>query len=285
MLFTKKILASSLCVCLLAACVPKPTDEDSDESVAVAEHALDAVTPDTVDSAEDTGNPCLSQWVIQGIKDKIIEQAMDNIQTNYSSNTVDTSVVYNTDIEFSYITKATELENGGWSCSAQADVTYVGNGDSSGNLATQIAKMMNANAFTFSNMGISPYNISEFREISGNSFSIPIDYEIKTTYAESGEEYQSYHATIGRASAMLAVITALDDRVQQNEARNARYSEQAAEAARRELSANTNKQSYKEHVPEKYNDNEAVSSVEDDGYQESAYNEADEVVIVEEPAT
>ena len=255
MSITKVFLASSLFVCLLTACVPKPTEDDSDESAAVAEYALDAVTPDIVDPAEDTGNPCLSQWVIQGMKDKIIEQAVDNIQTNYNSNTLDTSVVYDTDIGFSYITKANELEGGGWSCSAQANVTYIGNGDSSGNLATQIAKMMNANAFTFSNMGITPYNINEFREIRGNSFSVPINYEIKTTYAESGEEQQSYHATIGRASAMLAVITALDNRVQQNEARNARYAEQAALG--RELS--TNQQIHKEDVSQKYIDIETLA--------------------------
>ncbi|ALF60119.1 hypothetical protein [Psychrobacter urativorans] len=255
MSITKVFLASSLFVCLLTACVPKQTEDDSDESAAVAAYTLDAVTPDTVDPAEDTANPCLSKWVIQGMKDKIIEQAVDNIQTNYSSNTLDTSVVYDTDIEFSYITKATELESGGWSCSAQANVTYIGNRDSSGNLATQIAKMMNANAFTFSNMGITPYNINEFREIRGNNFSVPIDYKIKTTYAESGEEQQSYHATIGRASAMLAVITALDNRVQQNEARNARYAEQAALG--RELS--TNQQIHKEDVPKKSNDIETLS--------------------------
>lgn len=243
----------------------------------------DSATEEAVvkDPAISAGNPCLTQWAIQGMKDKIIEKALENIETNYSSDTIDTSILYDTNIGFSYITQATELENGGWSCSAQADVTYLGNNNSDSGLSVQVAKMMNANYLTFSNMGISPYNINEFREIKGNSFSIPIEYEIKTTYSESGDEQQSYEASLGNASAMLAVIAVVDDRSQRSRASSARYAEQ--ELARNEAeAAAAAAQDYEEQdysTPD--------TSSEENNYQDveeviETPDIADEVVVIEE---
>lgn len=260
-----------LSLLLLTAC--SSNIESSNDEEAVAE---ETVVEDPAISAD---NPCLAQWAIQSMKDKIVESALENIETNYSSDTMDTSSLYDANIGFSYITKATELENGGWGCSAQVDITYIGNDKSDSGLSVQVAKMMNANYLTFSNMGISPYNINQFREIKGNSFSVPIEYEIKTTYSESGEEQQSYEASIGNASAMLAVIAVVDDRSQRSKASSARYAEQ--ELARSEAAAAATR------AYEEQDYNTPDSSSENDNYQDvedaiETLDIADEVVVVEE---
>src|SRR5699024_4768307 len=110
--------------------------------------------------------------------------------------------LYSTDIGFSYITQPIELENGDWGCSAEVDITYIGNDKSDSNLSFGIAKTMNANPLFFSSMGISPYNTGQFRNMKGNSFSVPIEYEIKTTYSETGEGQKSWNASLDSASAM-----------------------------------------------------------------------------------
>ena len=187
---------------------------NSDVDAATSEYDADAVADDP---SETTGNPCLSPWVIQGMKEKIISNAINNLETNYSSDTIDSSVIYNTDINFSYITQPTSIDNGGWSCQAQANVTYITDDNLNDDLMVKVTQVMKSDySRALPDMGINSYNIDNFQDVSGNSFSIPIEYRISTTYSESGEEQQSWQASIVDASNMLAVIAAVEDRIQRN---------------------------------------------------------------------
>jgi len=269
MAIIRSLLLISLSTVLITACDSSiNTPDDAGEDVVIE------------DPAEATDNPCLTQGIIQGIKSHIVGNAIDNIETNYNSDTIDTSIIYLTDIGFSYISQATKIENGGWSCSAQVDVTYIGDADSDGDLAPAIAQMMNADYLTLSNLGITPYNIDEFRELKGNSFSIPIEYQIRTTYSESGEAQQSYEALISRVSDMLAAIAVTDDRVKISRALDAKYEKQALGQQESEAPPT---QAYEEQEPEELGHSYPIGSAKSDSYKEQFMEQEDEVVVAEEP--
>lgn len=193
----------------------------------------DAETAEKENLVEKTGNPCLESWAIDRMKEHIKERAEELINTKYGEGTIDSSLLYGAEISFDYISQPTTLENGDLSCSAKVTVSYLGNDSSSNELAINYAKLVNtnirydsnpfANAFSgysikeeLSSMGISEFNINEFSDIAGNTFSTQMEYELRKTYSENGEEQQSYQAGIGQPAAMLATIALLDKFIQKN---------------------------------------------------------------------
>lgn len=284
MLLTRLFLGTSLSVCLLTACDSMPSNTVLKESVE--------------DPVEATGNPCLEPWIIQGMKDNIIEHANDVIRMKYNYGKVNTSRLNNADINFSYITQPTKLENGTVSCSAQVNITYIGDAKSSSDLVMSFVKSFNNNypnsyAYSVRGLGINEFNVREFREIKGNSFSIPVEYEIKTTYSESGTEQESYEATIGMPATMLATIAVLDHYMQKDHMPKGYASETQVSSQEEELQASD---THNDYVP-RYNDQEddkvAIQQPKADSYYEE-YDAVDtvdtetsnyeDVVIVEEPA-
>ena len=187
----------------------------------------------TENPAEATGNPCLEAWAINRMKEHIKERAEELITAKYSAGTINSSLLYGTDISFDYISQPTTLENGYLSCSAKVIISYIGNDKSSKDLAITYANIVNANIDYNSNpfanavsgyaikqelasIGINEFNINEFSDISGNKFATEMEYELRTTYSENGDEQQSYQAAIGKPAAMLATIALLDTFIQKN---------------------------------------------------------------------
>ena len=167
------------------------------------------------------------------MKEHIKERAEEVITNKYGAGVIDTSLLYDSEISFDYISQPTTLENGDLSCSAEVNVSYLGNANSADDLAVMYSKLVNSNIGYNSNpfanvysgydikrelasMGISEFNINEFNDISGNTFSTKMDYQLKKTYSETGEEQQSYEAGIGKPAAMLATIALLDKFIQRN---------------------------------------------------------------------
>ncbi len=187
--------------------------------------------------AEKTGNPCLESWAIDRMKEHIKERAEELITTKYGEGAIDSSLLYESEISFDYISQPTTLENGDLSCSTKVTVSYFGNDNSSDELAISYAKLVNANIGYNSNpfanaysgysikqeltsIGVNEFNINEFNDIIGNTFSTQMEYELRKTYSENGEEQQSYQAGIGKPAAMLATIALLDNFIQKNKKSN-----------------------------------------------------------------
>lgn len=187
----------------------------------------------TENPAEATGNPCLEAWAISRMKEHIKERAEELITAKYSAGTINSSLLYGADISFDYISQPTTLENGDLSCSAKVITSYIGNDKSSKDLAITYANIVNANIDYNSNpfanaasgyiikqelasIGINEFNINEFSDVSGNKFATEMEYELRTTYSENGDEQQSYQAAIGKPAAMLATIALLDNFIQKN---------------------------------------------------------------------
>lgn len=235
----------ALSISLLSACDKANdnanTDSPSDDT------ASNEISESSVEKVNTNDNPCLDQWVLDSIKDGIKQKSEEYISVNYGD--VDTSLIYSADISFNYISKPTVGDNGDMSCSSMVTVDYLGNDDSKNDLVTTYAKLVNtdipyssnpfANAMTgydtkekLENIGVNKFNINQFSDLSGNTFSTQIEYDIKTTYTESGEAQQSYQAAINRPAAMLATISLLDQIIQRNEQRKA--------AASKGLKSNSN---------------------------------------------
>lgn len=208
------ITVTSFWVLLSLAACNKQTGDDVSDAISVNSiQDSDAIAED----ANEVGaNPCLDSMVIWAMKEKIIDGAINNVENNYASDTVDPSVLHNTEINFDYITQPTSTNSGGWSCGAQANVNYISN-YSDNDLMVKVSQIMKSDySRALPDMGINSYNIDNFQDISGNSFSTPIEYEINTTYSESGEAQQSWRASIVDISNMLALIVVAEDRMQRN---------------------------------------------------------------------
>lgn len=197
----------------------------------------DAETATKENLVEKTGNPCLESWAIDRMKEHIKERAEELINTKYGTEAIDTSLIYGSEISFDYISQPTTLENGDVSCSAKVTISYLGDDNSSDELAVNYAKLVNtnieydsnpfANAYSgygirqeLTSIGISEFNINEFSDIVGNTFATQMEYELRKTYSENGEEQQSYQAGIGKPAAMLATIALLDKFIQKNKSSN-----------------------------------------------------------------
>ena len=222
MSITKSLLLILFSTVLITACDSSLDTSDDTEGVAAKENLVEA-----------TGNPCLEPWAIDRMKEHIKERAEEVITNKYGAGVIDTSLLYDSEISFDYISQPTTLENGDLSCSAEVNVSYLGNANSADDLAVMYSKLVNSNIGYNSNpfanvysgydikrelasMGISEFNINEFNDISGNTFSTKMDYQLKKTYSETGEEQQSYEAGIGKPAAMLATIALLDKFIQRN---------------------------------------------------------------------
>lgn len=198
-------------------------------------------TPDEAEVKENlvekTGNPCLESWAINRMKEHIKERAEELITTKYGEGAIDSSLLYESEVSFDYISQPTTLDNGDLSCSTKVTVSYFGNEHSSNELAIDYAKLVNtdigynsnpfANAYSgysikqeLTSIGINEFNINQFNDITGNTFSTQMEYELRKTYSENGEEQQSYQAGIGQPAAMLATIALLDNFIQKNKKSN-----------------------------------------------------------------
>jgi hypothetical protein len=168
-------------------------------------------------------NPCLAGWVIEGMKDNIYENAGRLVTTNLGFNERTQMLVDSAEISFNYITEPVEREDGSVTCSAQADVLYVGNKDTKPDLITQVVKLTNVPDYSRSRlgMGINSYNINQFSSNRDNGFSVNFDYVIGSTYSETGEKSESYNAQIGETAAMLASMIAFDNYTQNEAERRA----------------------------------------------------------------
>lgn len=217
----RTLLFVSLSAVLITACdLSKNTSNDGEIEL-------------TENPAKATGNPCLEAWAINRMKEHIKERAEELITAKYSAGAIGSSLLHGADISFDYISQPTPLENGDLSCSAKVIISYIGNGKSSKDLAITYANIVNANIDYNSNpfanaasgyiikqelasLGINEFNINEFSDISGNKFATEMEYELRTTYSENGDEQQSYQAAIGKPAAMLATIALLDNFIQKN---------------------------------------------------------------------
>lgn len=225
MSITRSLLFVLLSAVLITACNSSTNTSD------------DAETATKENLVEKTGNPCLESWAIDRMKEHIKERAEELINTKYGTEAIDTSLIYGSEISFDYISQPTTLENGDVSCSAKVTISYLGDDNSSDELAVNYAKLVNtnieydsnpfANAYSgygirqeLTSIGISEFNINEFSDIVGNTFATQMEYELRKTYSENGEEQQSYQAGIGKPAAMLATIALLDKFIQKNKSSN-----------------------------------------------------------------
>ena len=241
-------------------------------------------TSSTVDEenlAETTGNPCLESWAITGIKEHIKERAIELIVNEYGEGALDASWINNADIAFDYISQPTELDNGDLSCSANVSVNYIGSKRSEHDLVSRYVKLLNtdipfdsnpfANEYSGYNLraaltsfGVNEFMLGEFQTLSGNQFTINMDYDLRSTYSENGDAQQSYQAAIGAPAAMLASIYVFDKLIQKNKADTAQRAEEMAAA---ELAG--------------YSEEDYVDAV--DGVQDDMRDDEDEVVLEPKP--
>lgn len=221
MAIIRTLLFISLSAVLITAC-DLSTNKSNDDEIGLTENP-----------AEAKGNPCLESWAINRIKEHIKERAEKLITSKYSAGAINSSLLYGANISFNYISQPTTLENGDLACSAKMIISYIGNDHSTEDLAVTYANLVNANigynsnpfANTFSgysikqelaSLGINEFNINEFSDISGNKFATQMEYELRKTHSENGDEQQSYQAAIGKPAAMLATIALLDNSIQKN---------------------------------------------------------------------
>ena len=258
----RTLLFVSLSTVLITAC-DLSTNTSNDGEIGLTENP-----------AEATGNPCLEAWAINRMKEHIKERAKELVTAKYSSGTIDSSLLYGADISFDYISQPTTLENGDLSCSAKVIISYVGNNKSTKDLAITYANIVNANIDYNSNpfanaasgyivkqelasIGINEFNINEFSDISGNKFATEMEYELRTTYSENGDEQQSYQAAIGKPAAMLATIALLDNFIQKNKRSDSFSSAESTEGQANKAD------SYYDEYDEYHEYDEEVEDVED----------------------
>ena len=277
-------------VLVLAGCTKPPSEEGVSDAEAAADYALNAVE---VDASAVDENPCLSPWVIQGIKNNITERAGELLAANRGHDDAYQELINSASMEFSYISKPSEGADGAISCSAQANVTYLGNTNTSENIVSDVAGRINAGQYpsSFMGMGISAYDMGEFRSMSGNTFSTEVSYEISSSYSESGEESESYYAQMGTPAAMLATLVAFDKYMQDNAASAAAEKQRIAqlnEAKEAESAQRLAEQQRKldaVFAKAKSSQQPAAEEVDLSAYEDSPdYPVDDDVVVVEEPA-
>ena len=269
---------------LLTACENKPNPDEQVDVVAYSAYDSDATVDDP---SERTGNPCLNPWVIQGMKENIIANALELLNNQRGSDEKYQALLDSSTIEFDFITKPEESADNVVRCSAQANITYIGNDGTPDAIVSKASMFIhNGNSLnSFMNMGITSYNVEEFKKMNGNSFSVNVDYEISSTYSENGEENESYNAQIGSAATMLASIVAFDQYTQDQEvyiaqapARLKAMKERIAIDAAQTTAENLRVQNEVSSKLESAQDEEAALETENIAY------DSDDTVVVEEPA-
>ena len=276
------VIASVIGVLSITACDSQPNNDEGEDAMASSIYDSDVMADDP---SEITGNPCLNPWVIQGMKENIIENAFELLSNQRGFDDRYQALLDSSKIEFDFISSPDVSTGDIVKCSAQANVTYVGNDGTPDAIVSKAARLINngSSLHSFMNMGITAYNIDEFRKMSGNTFSVNVNYEISSTYSESGEESETYNAQIGLATTMLASIVAFDQYIQDQE----EYKAQAPARlkAMRERIAIEDAQVREENLRA---ENEVLNNIEsaqsDDLDAENIAYDEDEAVIVDEPA-
>ena len=276
------VIASVIGVLSITACDGQPNNDEGEDAMASSIYDSDVMADDP---SEITGNPCLNPWVIQGMKENIIENAFELLSNQRGFDDRYQALLDSSKIEFDFISNPDVSTGGIVKCSAQANVTYVGNDGTPDAIVSKAARLINNGSplHSFMNMGITAYNIDEFRRMNGNAFSVNVDYEISSTYSESGEESETYNAQIGLATTMLASIVAFDQYIQDQE----EYKAQAPARlkAMRERIAIEDAQVREENLrAESEISNNIESAQSDDLDTENIAYDDDDAVIVEEPA-
>lgn len=174
-------------------------------------------------------NPCVAPWVIQGIKDNVIQRARDtsiNVQGVQSIDPISQALLRRVKIGVDYISEPSRREDGRVDCSAYLDIRYLGDEGSAPDIASQIFRLLNSGIYSdiLALFGIDAEIISRFSELRGNRFLAPIYYDIGTSYDESGNQNQSYNVgDIGSAAAMIAAMVEIDKENQADIAMMAHY--------------------------------------------------------------
>ena len=199
----------------LASCDSATNTNDDFDEYSPTDDLSEGYIPETVITEDAADNPCLASWVIQGMKSNIRESSLELLNNQRTVNDGYQILIDSAEIEFSFITNPNVVDRV-IKCSAQADVTYIGNEGTSDAIVTEAARLIHneRSRYSFMNMGITAYNIDEFKSMGDDGFSVNVDYEISSTYSESGEESASYNAQIGSAATMLASIVAFDQYTQ-----------------------------------------------------------------------
>lgn len=276
------VIASVIGVLSITACDSQPNNDEGEDAMASSIYDSDVIADDP---SEITGNPCLNPWVIQGMKENIIENAFELLSNQRGFDDRYQALLDSSKIEFDFISNPDVSTGDIVKCSAQANVTYVGNDGTPDAIVSKAARLINNGSplHSFMNMGITAYNIDEFRRMNGNAFSVNVDYEISSTYSESGEESETYNAQIGSAATMLASIVAFDQYTQDQEEYRAQAP--ARLKAMRERIAIEDAQVRAENLrAESEISNNIESAQSDDLDAENIAYDEDDAVIVEEPA-
>lgn len=272
------VIASVIGVLSITACDSQPNNDEGEDAMASSIYDSDAMADDP---SEITGNPCLNPWVIQGMKENIIENAFELLSNQRGFDDRYQALLDSSKIEFDFISSPDVSTGDIVRCSAQANVTYIGNEGTPDAIVSKAARLINNGSplHSFMNMGITAYNIDEFRKMNGNAFSVDVNYEISSTYSESGEESETYNAQIGSAATMLASIVAFDQYTQDQEEYRAQAP--ARLKAMRERIAIEDAQVRAENLRA---ESEISNNIEDDLDAENIAYDEDDAVIVEEPA-
>ena len=279
----------------LAGCGVK-TDDNAENT---DDYTLNTNEPNASVVAE---NPCVSPWVVQGIKNLITQRAGELVASSYGYDDLRQELIDGANIEFSYISAPTAREDGGVSCSTQLNITYYGNHNTREGIVGNVATAINAWGYTtsFMGLGLTPYDMGDFGRMSGNSFSTKMDYYISSTYSENGDKQQSYHAKIKASATMLASIVAFDKYIQDNTIR-AEKSAERVERLNRPID-NSDNQGFDVSVNRASNphaktnrniqsDNNEIgdeidtsTAVDVSSYDDNSESLADDVIVIEEPA-
>lgn len=165
----------------------------------------------------DAENPCLKPWVIQGIKNNIIEQAQDKTVTAFGADSINEELLSRVEISIDNITPAAARDDNRAGCKAQVTINYLGNEQTDPDLTTQLVQLLNSEYFSelFESFGIDSALIANLSNLRGNSFSALIDYDVGKAYNEAGEEEENYFVyRIAAPAAMLAAMAEFDKQTQ-----------------------------------------------------------------------
>lgn len=162
-------------------------------------------------------NPCVKPWVIQGIKDNIIEKARDGTIKAYGFDPANDELVGRSDITIDNISAASARDDGRVNCKAQVNITYHGNAQTETDLSAQLVQLLNNDYFSelLASFGIDTSAIASLSNLRGNSFSAFIDYDVGTAYNEAGTAEENYYVYgIAAPAAMLSAMVEFDKQLQ-----------------------------------------------------------------------
>lgn len=205
-----KIVCGVSVILMLVSC---DTAVNADDDVGVIDNTEDLGASTKADSyVAPSGNPCIDSWVVEGIKDRISESAQSIIENNKGFDELNQRLLNSASMTFNYISEPMYQDGGNTSCSAQVDVVYNGNEQTDDSNLVKLVTGIKQSSFTgyMLGTGINAYNIDDYHSIESNNFSTNIDYDIGTTYSESGEPQQSYSTNIDTPASMLALVVMID---------------------------------------------------------------------------